>query len=242
MSKLSFHDLAPIALTCRQFGVEYLARVAEERERLLSAAEETFGKGMVSGFVEAFQRILFGLAPFPGLPLDGIPRRVIIDSAGRPGVLPAIKESWDKLLTNGERIGVFGGFTGSQQFAHIYQAGPVICIQSIRLMLSSNFWVNVRSSSEAGIYLSACVERKDATAGMGLLLAICTRNPEAMPACWRGPLSKATLQKGGCDLEWEPEAEAPIGAFGSPTPSTLSPFYVKDPENPERFKLLRIGW
>jgi hypothetical protein len=234
LSKLSLHDLAHVAGTCREFRTKCLVRVTYERNRLLSAAEETFGTGMVSGFVSAFQNSLHEEGGYTPFPLG----QTMVTAAGQVEHLPGGVDIRERCATDGH-VGTIGGIGDSPMRGRIHQGVPgspwPACI----------FSVCSGRKYQGGMQICAgAYEAEGATAAMGLLLAICARNPEAMPASWQDPLSTASLGVHGLEGDWDADADGVIGAFGSalPTPSPLSPFFVTDPENPGVFKLLRICW
>jgi hypothetical protein len=101
LSKLSLHELAHVAGTCREFRIECLVRVTDERNRLLSAADERFGEGMVSGFVSAFQNALHMGGGFTPRSL----RQRIVTAAGQVEYLtPGGPDMLERCATDG-RVG-----------------------------------------------------------------------------------------------------------------------------------------
>jgi hypothetical protein len=66
LSKLSIHELARSARTCREFREESRSRMVTERARLVAVGEETFGPTLFGGFVKCFQSGMRRLDGFPG--------------------------------------------------------------------------------------------------------------------------------------------------------------------------------
>ncbi len=74
LSKMSFHDLASTAPTCREFHEEFVRCVQNEQARLISSGEQLYGKKEFSGFVKAFRRVMRDVNAYPGM-------------SGKPGVV-----------------------------------------------------------------------------------------------------------------------------------------------------------
>ncbi len=71
MSKLSLGDLSRAATLGREFREAFRARVLRDRDNLILAAEEGFGKGLFFSLVIAFARLVRGLCPCPCLLCEG---------------------------------------------------------------------------------------------------------------------------------------------------------------------------
>jgi hypothetical protein len=67
LDKLPLRELASAAPTCREFQRAFLRRMQEERARVTSAGETTYGKRAFLGLVQGLQRLMRNPHAFPDL-------------------------------------------------------------------------------------------------------------------------------------------------------------------------------
>jgi hypothetical protein len=196
LGSLSLRGLASAAPTCREFRQAFLARMQEERARLISVGEELYGKKVFTGFVKAFRRLLRrDFDAYPGFCCgDNI---LLINADGEAAVVTG--EEWKTRLATGfppwiSRIDFNGGLMASLGTGLF--ASPQTC---------SAVNVDVQTTREGAIQwdvvaLTFGVCNREAA--VGFLLASCDGNSEDPPAPWHSPFSVVTLDM------WELEDDA----------------------------------
>ncbi len=217
LSKLDLRDLARAGGTCREFEEAYLAGVAEERARLIALGKETYGECRFCGIVTAFQRGMCGLDPLPGVRLPtrwGTGGR--INAVGETLVGPRSREE----AAEGPRCQVWR----YDSVSHVL--GAVVWLEVPRIRTADGYRLTTASVSDIRLQLSSTPRRgvywrvslgKEAPApAIGLLLAICTGNPEALTPCFQRPGSmKLCVRDLSCPASSKKrKAEEVIGPLG----------------------------
>jgi hypothetical protein len=188
LSKLSLRDLARAGRTCREFEEAYLGRVAEERARLIALGKEAYGEGMFCSIVRAFQRGMCGLDPCPGVVLDlQNGDGVHINGAGE---FEARRES-DETVAEGpiSQVRRFDNAThvlGAQveiNLPPVYDAEYDV-FDSVSV---SQVLVELRRTARRGLQWTVSLGKEAPAPAIGLLLAICTENPETLTPCFQRP-------------------------------------------------------
>jgi hypothetical protein len=186
LSKLSLRDLARSGGTCRDFEEAYLARVAEERAKLVALGKEAYGEGMFCGIVRAVQRKMRGLKPFPC-------KLSKLLMAGVRGRINAAGEALDgRTFTEEAAEGPRSTLWSSGYFwrAKVEILVPRVSraehddFKSVRV---SEFKLRLSGCPKTGLYWRVWLGRKAPAPAVGLLLAICTENPETLMPCFQRP-------------------------------------------------------
>ncbi len=187
LDKLSLCDLTSLAPTCREFRDKFRGRCAEERARLISVGEEAFGKAMFCAFVTAFRDMMMGSEgdACMGLHPDNC---LLITPAGKAQIRTKDEAMEGIHVTPGGLLRVHPEWMGNLLYADLVQVipGHLLWMQ-----------MRVRTTATGDLGLTVVVNHAAAAAAVGVLLAICTGDPKAMPSCWRNPLNTVTLSTCG---------------------------------------------
>ncbi len=212
LGKLSVRELARASCTCREFQQAYLHRVAETRAKIIGLGKQMYGEGRFSGLVRVFQRGMRGLDPCPGIPIgEGFGR---ISAAGEP----------ELLMRDAEHV-LGPSMDISIRIIHIGGRPRNVINARARVNLPPNNVANivsrmsfeVRKTRWGSLDWSVGIGKEAAAAAVGLLLAICTENPEMLTPCFNRP---GTMRISICGLSSGPlslmkrEAQEVIGPFG----------------------------
>jgi hypothetical protein len=184
LAKLTLRQLASVAPTCREFQQEFCHFSAKERGRLISVAEETFGKVPFSGFVRVFQRRMRDRATFPNV-LPYCRNRLVIDAHGEIVVLA--QEEVRRRFVSDECLLTISKFHHNYPiFGSLYQKGS-------RSGKGANIELHVSGPSDAAQF-EVHVNREAAGVAVGVILSIFTGNAEAMPMHWHYALHSVILR------------------------------------------------
>jgi hypothetical protein len=192
VSKLSLREHASVAPACREFQQQLLTRVGKERAACMSTAEETFGKGLFWGFVTAVQRVMCGLGPS----LQNRRDRLVIDAAGG-----------SELITENEKDkwrSPDGHFASLRRWGHAWVFQAVLLQELPGSGGYAAMVMDFFKDDKGNVELLFEFDEVAAEAATGVLLAICTGNPEATPAHWQSPLKQITLTRTGELGGWWP--------------------------------------
>jgi hypothetical protein len=188
LSKLSLQEHAAVAPTCRDFQEEPIARVAKGRAACILAAEDTLGKGLFTGFVTVARRLLCGLGPYPGgSPLVVRGDTLIIDAAGTAEYVEGM-ETLTRWSAEKQAASVWQNHWSCPLFAELCptRAGKADIIISVD---------RHPGHSRNMVHWSDNFTKEKAGTAMGLMLAICTGDPEATPAHWKMGFGGVTLEQ-----------------------------------------------
>jgi hypothetical protein len=201
-SKLSLRDAARAGGTCREFEEAYLGRVAEERARLIALGKETYGEGRFRVIVTAFQRGMCGLDPWPGVVLRC---REGLGASGNGGHINAAGETlvgrWSKEGAAREpRCEVWR----YRLVSHVLGANVWLEVPGIRTAQGyyhrtdtvSYISLELYSTPRRGLHWRVWLKKEGAAPAIGLLLAICTENPEVLSPCFQRPGSMKLMVSG----------------------------------------------
>jgi hypothetical protein len=152
----------------------------------MSLADETFGKGIFCGFVTAVQRMLCDKRPT----LQNGDNLFIIKADGGLEAVTG-KEKKERWHANGHvaymRIQVRSRDNRCMVHAYILQKFP----ESGR---TARIGLDIYENG-GKLHLCARFDEFSADAVAGLMLAICTGNPDAMPAHWHIPLKWISIYR-----------------------------------------------
>jgi hypothetical protein len=183
LSKLSRADLARPAGTCREFREAFRSRAAQEQAALIALAEEKYGRGQVKGIVRAIQRAMCGLEPCPGIPdtCRGTPDIVVFDQAGEPRLVA--RTVANRMWEEGTRMArISCGLFTVKADLQLHWDGPGSYADRSALV-----WVDVSRHLSGDMQVIARLW--EATpASIGVVLAICTANPDTVLPCMQSPV------------------------------------------------------
>jgi hypothetical protein len=185
LSKLSLQEHARVAPTSRDFRKELIARVAEGRVACILAAEATLGKGLFCGFVTAVQRLLCGMGPYPcGPQLEEQGAHVIVNAAGKAEYVG--QEEADKRWFTDKEVAYM---------CQYHCSCPLHAELCPTLPGKADIIISVHRHRRNMLHVSVYFTKEKAAAATGLMLAICTGNPEATPSHWKMDLGGITLEQ-----------------------------------------------
>jgi hypothetical protein len=194
LGNLSPRELASAAPTCREFRHAFLARMQEERARLMSVGEQLYGKKVFTGFVEAFRRLMRDPRAYPSLRSYG--NILLFDASGEARIVTAVEER--ERRETGSRIPCIkktffpGGFRGK------LWTGPSGSQGSAEIEV--DFWRGPKGGVQWDIdVMTGGAHAREAA--VGFVLAVCEGNPEDLPVCEHSPFMRVTLGL------WEVEAD-----------------------------------
>jgi hypothetical protein len=188
LGKLSFRDVARAAATCRELRRGFHDRSREEQQRLISIAEDIFGKDELQGFVRALNHLMSNEDAYRSLQ-SSKGKWLAIDAAGGSNLVTQ-GDMARMRKANGRLLNICKPSSGPLKADLIRNPSPgqdSAHIQVFAYVLSSRV-----------VHLVVRPNKKETTASIGLLLALCAENPEASPASWRFPLSTTTFRLKGC--------------------------------------------
>ncbi len=237
LSKLPLPDLTKSARTNQEFWQEFLTRGAECRARFIAIGEEAYGEPFFAGIVTAVQRALCGLDPCPGVVFRGT-RIATIDAAGDPqfvsdtNVLNAagesVRVSHNVFINEAGEAEVVNGVEARRRWlaqgreCHVHWFSCRLCAGAQCRVPGGAAWISfeVLTHNRNDLQLKVVIG-KDATAShlhpcMGLLVAICTRIPEAMRAGLQRPITVSIILPGRArGVEGQREVEELLGPLKS---------------------------
>ncbi len=190
LGKLSVRELALAARACREFQRELIARVTKERAARVLAAEATLGKDLFDGLVTAVQRIMCGLTPYPGGPhlkdfVDGL----VISDAGEARVVTRPRSEWWRAM------GTYTPYENYRVYAYRFNSAFPLdaLVRSEHGRTTDRVCLSFEVMPYGTVHVAVTFHSVAAVTATGLMLAICTGNPEATPAQWQNPLVRVTL-------------------------------------------------
>jgi hypothetical protein len=187
LSKLSRADLACPAGTCREFQEAFRSRAAEERAALIALAKDTYGEGQVNGIVRAVQRAMSGWEPCPEVANRARDDVVVFSAAG---VLENVTRDVATALWSEEPR--MARMDSGEDF--LMKADLDWMVQGCYADRSHMVWIVVKHHLDV-IHLIVRLSAPT-PASIGILLALCTQNAEAMLACMQKPVTMG-LDVGG---------------------------------------------
>jgi hypothetical protein len=197
LGKLALGDLARAAPMCRAFRQAFASRLADERVRRVSTAEETYGKEMFSGFVTAFNCYMEECEAYPGLRAPD-EYSLVIKADGEAEYVSS-EEVAQRIAGDGPVIHMCKT-SHLELYAELSRkvpGGSKVARIKIEVRMGTEY-------DEEVIDLAVEVNREAAMAATGVILAICAGSPEANPSSWYCPLERITLtvnqEEGAVDL------------------------------------------
>jgi hypothetical protein len=190
LGNLSLRELARAAVTCREFRDAYQACLTEERGRLRSVAEGTFGKKRLAGFVTVFHGLISGTS-HEGL-ISRAESLLVIGESGHPNLL-TYRAARGMPVGDGRIIQIRKWCNTLPVSAVLWGQLPGSC-EVARVSIHVGEW-------RSGVSLVARVSGGAGPAAVGLMLCICTENPADvcignlgdMPATWESPFNETFL-------------------------------------------------
>jgi hypothetical protein len=149
----------------------------------VSLAEGTFGKAVFCAFVTAIQRLICGVGP----PLRKADGSLMFNTAGEPELVTMREMS--KIWAADKRLLYIRGECNDHVVLHVGLVQDLPETSS-RMCIAIFFC----KSGDGMLQLDVEFTEEAAGAAMGLMLAICTGNPNATPAEWQTPLMTITLK------------------------------------------------
>jgi hypothetical protein len=226
MSKVALKGLARAAVMSREFNDAYLSRATAERAKLIALGQEFYGMGLFSRFVTAIQSARCGLCPRASL-LGGddktnLAKTDVVITNEWACLSTSLTDEASKMINSGT-IGRFGTIwaTGSADrplYSTLWAQGPVSwdIVKSGRNIILLTAQVHRDRYSE---HMSP-VQKNRISATLGLLLASCLGQPEALPAApqsgFTAALSLEGLSLGVAGLREAEDLIAPLRCLAEP--------------------------
>jgi hypothetical protein len=191
LSKMSLCELARAAPTCREFQQVYLRQAAEERASLIATGKETLGDGAFSGVMTALQRTVCGLETCPGL----VGRSFDLATIGSDGVWEMVSMfgAWLRWIEKGTKAQMRRGIDWGEPF-------DVKILVKDRCGQAPCMSFEVLRGAKGYVQLEVRMKKQAASAGLGLLLAVCTGNPEALLPHLQGSVALTVTIEGDADI------------------------------------------
>ncbi len=205
---LSLRELAAVTPTCQGFRDVFDSRVEKEWERFASVARATFGQELVSDFVKKLHSFIWTLETQAVMFLRD--NRLVMNAHGVGEVMTATE--FEAHIEEGRVFAMEGrGIReGCEAIISEYLPTYVLCARLWRKLPESGkvMMVGFRVFQNNPGVLHVNVYKDAGEAAMGLLLAICTTNCEAMPLCLQGQGLKAIR------IQFEGPLAGPTKKFG----------------------------
>jgi hypothetical protein len=229
LGRLSVPELARAARTCREFQSAYIGGVAEERARLIALGRQTYGEAMFNAIVRASQRALCGLDAFAGELSRTGPYGVTMNAAGELESERHARGSVEKprclvwKTDDDPKDLLFAHVEGSQR--RIYRPTS----NDFRTATVSRMYISVGKTLASGLVrLDVRIGKEAPAAAMGLLLAICTENPETLSPCFQRPVTAHLAILDSYRPPSAREVEEVIGPLG-PLPELFTIYPLPQP-------------
>ncbi len=194
LGHLSVLDLARAATSCREFRNAYRHRLAAERQELRDAAQKLYGTDLINTFVRLVRQCMCDPARCSDLGDRGSTLG-FIDLEGQLHTCDTRKQlrssrpsAWVEAPAP-DGASIFSpALVG---FKRIF-----IGVMRTRKKLGGALILNKFPSDGVRVSVVAAVNKAAAPALLGLLLAICTGNQQAMPAAWLSPVTVRVVVTG----------------------------------------------
>jgi hypothetical protein len=249
LSKLSLRELAFTAPTCREFRAALPSRLAEEREALVSAGEETYGKEMFHGFVRAIQVCMRNADGYPGL-LIGCNNCLVINATGACELVDET-EAYRRRYADARANGIHRMCATQPVCAHLFRKFPGEGRHPAKF---AYILVRVFRSHNQQVHVQAAFNKVAAAAAMGLVLALCAGSHKTSPAWLGSQVDAVTLKfEGIWAIAQREEAEDLVGPLRSlaesftclkllPPPHCLPSFEGRELREDCPLGHLRVEW
>jgi hypothetical protein len=244
LSKLSLRELASIAPACRDFHGKFLRRTAEERARLVSVGEDTYGKERFSGLVRAFQQFMLSWEPYPDLRFG---KNCLVINASGEVELVTKEEAGKRHAADGRLLCISRSVGGKTKCKYHFD------VELLQQLPGSGKAADVsihamKSRKGKRMVLKVVVHEEVVEEAMGFLVALCTTFPTDQPC----PSTAITLQFPGMwGAPAKRQLEDLVEPFRLPAESyewyrdmcsEPHPFAIKDAEQAPPLGHLQLIW